>query len=298
MPNMYGVLIIGLGNIAMGYDLNNEDMTWTHIGAINKNSKFKLIAAIDPNIGTHNKLNEINSAKSYFNIDDFLKSDHEGIDMVVISSPTAHHLEHYRKIKALKPKLVLIEKPLVENKHDLASLMSEIDQDTNVMVNLFRLYQKNLNKVLSDLSGLGRCRINVRYSKTRIHNGIHFISLVIRHFGDLISQEKITLQGIETISLKFKFADVILQPAMHDLDDNSMIVQSIKGTLYYLSGGRISFFVDSKNTQHDLSGLEFKHYMLNVYDQCFEVMNGKKDDSLSLAYVGQKILMEYENNVA
>ncbi len=298
MTNVYGVLLIGLGNIAMGYDLDRDDVTWTHMRAINRRKNFKVIAAIDTCVDTHDRFRKLTSAKVYRRIDDFLEDEHEPVDMVVISSPTIFHLEHYKKIKSLMPKLVLMEKPLVATGNELNLLMTEISSGPKVMVNLFRLYQGRLNEQLQNLASLGKCRIQVNYSQTMIHNGIHFMSLIMRHFGKLLNQKSFMLQGVKVNQYEFQLAQVIFQPSMANLDDNSMVVKSGQGTFYYLNGGRLFFFVDALHNKIEFNDHEFKHHMLNVYDQCLGVINGRNDDSLHLAYACHKILTEPETHVA
>ena len=95
------VLIIGLGDIAMGYDLGRDDVTWTHIAALLKNDSFDIIAGVDPDIATHEKFYTLTSAPTYEDIDGFLLANHQPVDLVVISSPTKYHLCHYKKIKSL-----------------------------------------------------------------------------------------------------------------------------------------------------------------------------------------------------
>ncbi len=284
------VLIIGLGDIAIGYDFGRDDVTWTHVAAIFRNDNFDIIAGIDPAITAHNRFKTLTEAPAYSDIDGFLVGDHESVDLVIIASPTKYHLSHYKKIKSLQPKLVLMEKPLVAADDELDKLMAEIETGPRVMVNLFRLYQRQLNSVLEAQAASGPCRISIRYSKSIEHNGIHFISLILRHFGPCLKQESLVLHNEIARTFTFLLADVVMLPAMPGLDDNSMVVQSSAGTTYYLNGGRIFFNVDSQHNRQDFHQDEFKHHMAKVYEQCFKVIHGKGDDSLALAQRGHKLL--------
>lgn len=297
MMDVQRVLLVGLGNISVGYDLTRDDVTWTHVSAISKHENFNIIAAVDPSDDALVRFSRVSSANVFNNLDDFLESDHGKVDLVVIASPTINHLEHFIKIKVLEPKLVLMEKPLVAAGQSLKEFMIEAKQGPKVMVNLFRLYQNKINLKLAELANSGPCRIQVRYSQELHHNAIHFISLIMSHFGVLDKNRKINIQSGKDIHLIFEKAEVWLQPAMGDLDDNSMIVYSNEGTLYYLNGGRFFFFVDTQHHQHHFSHDEFQHHMLNVYQQCLGVINGKEDHSLELAYKGHKLLVECEQHV-
>ncbi len=286
------VLIIGLGEIAMGYDFGRDNVTWTHVAALLNNDNFEIMAGVDPATSTHNKFYTLTTAPTYSDIDDFIMNDHPSVDLVVISSPTKYHLAHYQKIKSLKPRLVLMEKPLVADDEELEKFMAEIESGPRVMVNLFRLYQFQINNVLEEHAGNGPCRIIIRYSKSVEHNGIHFISLVLRHFGSCLKQESFILHNERTYSFTFSQAEVVMLPAIPGLDDNSMLVQSRMGTAYYLNGGRIFFQVDAQHSRQDFQQDEFNHHMAKVYEECLKVMQGKDDDSFELACNGHKLLMK------
>jgi len=288
----FSVLIIGLGDIAMGYDNGREDVTWTHVGALLKNKNFEIIGGVDPVTTTHAKFYALTSAPVFEDVDEFLLNNEQTVDLVVICSPTKYHFHHYKKIKLLKPKLVLMEKPLVSLDDDLESLMVEINSGPRVMVNLFRLYQSQINSVLQELANSGPCRITIRYSKSIEHNGIHFITLLLRYFGRCLKQECITLPNEVAHSFTFEQAEVLMVPAFQGMDDNSMVLQSNMGTTYYLNGGRIFFQVDHQHNRHDFNLDEFKHHMAKVYEQCLQVIQGKDDDSLALAHSGHKLLMK------
>lgn len=294
MPQVYRVVVMGLGDIAMGYDFDLKNVSWTHLSAIQILSEFKLIAAIDPNEETHKKFKEISSAPSYIGIDEFIESEHESVDIVVIASPTHLHLKHYKQVKKLNARVVLMEKPLVSISQNAQEFLDEERLGPKVVVNLFRLYQRQLNSVLSDLAGSNECRITIRYSKNITHNAIHYLSLILRHFGGVIESNKLDFNAIDSVGLIFEKATVLIQPAMPNLDDNSMVVQSSKGTLYYLNGGRVAFFISDKHERTDFDSHEFQYHMLHVYQNCYEVMNGKGDDSLELAYKAHDILTKYE----
>ncbi len=286
------VLIIGLGDIAMGYDLGRADVSWTHVSAILKNEDYVIIGGVDPAIATHDSFYSLTSAPAYSDIDDFLLKNKQSVDLVVISSPTNYHLCHYKKIKSLQPKLVLMEKPLVAADEELEPLMAEIISGPRVMVNLFRLYQSKINSVLNELANNGPCRISIRYSNSIEHNGIHFITLILRHFGPCLKQELITVHNESAHSFTFAQADVLMSPAVQNVDDNSMVVHSSKGTTYYLNGGRIFFQVDLQHNRQDFQLSEFQHHMDKVYQQCLQVIRGKDDDSLALAHSGHQLLMK------
>ena len=286
------VLIIGLGDIAMGYDLGRDDVTWTHVAAILNHDHFNILAGVDPNTRRCDEFQRLTSAPAYGDVDEFLQVNRQPVDLVVIASPTQFHVSHYQKIKPLRPKLVLMEKPLVARHDTLAPLMAEIKSGPRVMVNLFRLYQRQINSVLHKVANSGRCRITIHYSKAIEHNAIHFMTLLLRHFGPCLKQGLMSLHHEPAHTFTFSQADVLMVPAIKNVDDNSMQVQSSMGTTYYLNGGRIFFQVDEHHHRQDFSEHEFHHHMAGVYEQCLAVIQGKDDDSLMLAHAGHELLMQ------
>ncbi len=298
MKRVFNVLLLGLGNISMGYDINRDDVCWTHLKAISKHASFTLIAAIDPDPNKRKVFERHTNITAYSTLQEFLAVAHPEIDLVVIATPTNHHLDDYRQIKAIKPSLVLMEKPLVNSINQFSELKSELENGPSIIVNLFRLYQYSLNEKLIELNGSGYCRVHVRYSGSLLHNGIHFISLLEKHFGECLYYERIMVNDEACFSLKYKNSSVFFQKAYPDLDDNSMTVQSPLGTYYYLNGGRISFFIDKNNVQTHFDQYEFNHHMIYVYDKCLNFFETKFDESLSLAISGQNTLLKCEESHA
>ena len=298
MKKVFNVLLLGLGNIAMGYDMDRDDVCWTHLKAISKHSGFTLISAIDPDPNQRDKFEAHAKISAFSTLQEFLAVAHPEIDLVVIATPTRHHLDDYRQIKKIKPSLVLMEKPLVNSIDQFSELKTELANGPSIIVNLFRLYQRSLNEKLSELNRSGYCRVHIRYSGSLVHNGIHFISLLETHFGECLSYEKIMVNDEACFLMRYKNANAFFQKAYPDLDDNSMTVQSSLGTYYYLNGGRISFFIDKNNVQTHYDQYEFNQHMLYVYDKCMDFFEKKHDKSLSLAISGQNTLLKCEQSHA
>jgi len=288
------VLIVGMGNISMGYDFGLNDVTWTHVSAIIKDDHFCLVAGIDPAIEIHRDFEIKTGAKAYASIDEFIDKTPSTIDLVVIASPTQYHISHYQKVKVLNPKLVLMEKPLGSKYDEIGPFIEEVKAGPKLMVNLFRLYQKSLNRALKKVSQYKDCQIQIRYSQSIEHNAIHFMSLILRHFGPCLSQSSIPMLGAVARSYTFKNGNAVFQPAIKGMDDNSMIIHSNEGTLYYLNGGRLFFEMDADHLRTDFDIDEFSHHMSHVYEQCSNVIKGGRDDSFSLAYQGHNLLVNSE----
>ncbi len=299
----YNVLIVGLGNIAMLYDYNKESITWTHVRALSQDPRFNIISAIDPNKNNRNKFHELIKCDVYSDLDTAIHGIDENIDIFVVSSPTKFHFENYKKILKYSQsndcKMILMEKPLVDTDEELKDLCDNLKFSPMIMVNLFRLYQPQLNNYLSILSNNKNLDILVTFSKGILHNGIHFFTLLLRYFGECKSFECFILNDKKSFRFFFDKGAAIFTPSVLGVDENSLVIKSKIGSLYYLSGGRNSFFIDKDNNKHEFDVEEFNHYQTHVYNEVYEQLimlkdNNVTDDSFSLAYSAQQWLSKIE----
>ncbi len=303
---VYSVLIVGLGNIAMLYDYRNSNVILTHVKALNRDARFNIVCAVDPDEKNRKLFHEINNCQAYEDIDKAVAAITENIDLVVIASPTEYHYENYKSIleysKLRNFKMMLMEKPLVNNQEDLNSIYNDVQQHRRIMVNLFRLYQYQINHYLALLLVDDCCEITVTYNKGLLHNGIHFFSLLLRYLGECRSFK--SLLGNKIISHAFIFdkGSAIFQPSIIELEENSLVVKSKFGALYYLNGGRNSFYIDLEMNVHKFNDDEFNNYQAVVYSEVYERMIQVEsglmtDDSFDLAYSAQQWLSKAEGSI-
>ena len=191
----FDVLIIGLGQIGMGYDLHHNDatsQTYTHARAFSQHPDFSLIAAVD----TDKNLREIFKQKynglTYGKVDEALKSNNP--DLVVIAVPTQYHYEILRQVlETSSPRVVLCEKPLSYSL-DEANSMVELCAKNNV--NLFVNYMRRSDPAVIEIKrrlDSGEIATPIKgtcwYSKGFQHNGSHFFNLLEFWLGKFISFE-------------------------------------------------------------------------------------------------------------
>lgn len=295
------VMLVGLGKIAMGYDQNIDSITWTHLKALLGDKRFKLHCAVDLKTDNRRRFSNKTNAPVFECLDEALGKMADQTDVFVIATPTECHYEQYRKITSIVPgKLLLIEKPISSELSELNHMVKDYQAGQTIMVNLFRLYQQQINDYLAMLSESGNCKITVTYSKGLVHNGIHFITLLLKHFGPFVSYGVDKRQGEINYEFTFKDAIATFKSSVNGLDDNNLIVNSPIGSLYYLSGGRHSFFIDKNFVKNDFEVSEFMHYQKYVYDHVYEQLTNEdvlKDLSFDLAVKAQRILRELEVNI-
>lgn len=286
--HLSNVLLLGLGNIGYKYDVGQPEKIWTHYRAIMSHPSLNLVAAIENHEECRTRFQSATNCPAFSSILDFTQSFDGQVDIAVISTPTETHLEVFREVKKLQPKIVLIEKPLVAKNESF----SELDEfEGKIFVNLIRLY----HPLLADLIGIvregGYCQVFVNCSKGLLHNGIHFLSLLMKIFGEISDHHWSDVEGKKQLLVKFGNAEALFRETVFGLDDNSMIIQSKAGTLYYLNGGRKCFLIDEKSKIDELPKSEFDQYQKGIYDTCFSYLNGDaSDDSFELAKCAQRIL--------
>ncbi len=181
-------LIIGLGQIGMGYDLNQdaEKYVLSHARAFSIHPKFKLVAGVD--LDEKNRVSFTNeyNCPAYSNTENAIAKHHP--DVVVVACPTDYHYETVKKIlEAHAPKAIICEKPLAYKLEEARNIVSDCAScNTLLFVNYMRRSEPgvleitrriNNGKIASPVKGV------VWYSKGLFNNGSHFLNLLQEWLG-------------------------------------------------------------------------------------------------------------------
>jgi len=181
-------VLIGLGQIGMGYDFNSKKKINLSHSTFLKNSKnFKLIAGIDKDLKKKKKFENKYKIKSIKNINDLNIND--DVDLFIIATPSKTHFEIIKKIYHFK-KPILIEKPLTDNITDIKNIKNIVKKKKiKIFVNYFRNYDLYIQKIFEKIKKKNFfCHIN--YSSTLLGNGSHHLTLVHKL---LIGKKKISI---------------------------------------------------------------------------------------------------------
>ena len=175
---IYKSIIIGLGQIGMGYDLEHQkDKVYTHAKAFYKSHDFELIAGVDSSKTKRDLFEKKYKANTYLNIESAIKVNQA--DVIIIASPTEKHYPILKEIlNCSLPKAILCEKPLAYDIYDAEEM---VNLSKKYRVKLFVNYMRRSDpavieikkkidskKILTPLKGV------VWYSKGFIHNGSTF----------------------------------------------------------------------------------------------------------------------------
>lgn len=189
-------LLIGLGAIAVGYDLESREgdtsspagrAIRTHATAIQECPATSLVGGIDPCEARRSEFEAAFRVPSWESLDEVPAMD---ADIVVVATPTeTHERVTAQALTAFSPRLLLCEKPIGASAAETRNILAMAERcDTTVVVNYFRHHLPALRDVremvrrgdFGDLLGG-----SVLYSHGLRRNGSHFVALLLWLFGDV-----------------------------------------------------------------------------------------------------------------
>lgn len=292
-------LIIGLGQIGMGYDifLDPTKFVFTHARAASLHEQFEIIAGIDPDKGRCDLFELHYKVPAYGNISCI--KDLALIDMVVIASPSLLHMQTFDEvIKRLKPKIILCEKPL---SFDIDESRFMVETCKNLDIKLFVNYMRRSDPgaiKIKEMISNGIIKQPFKgvawYSKGFFNNASHLFNLLEDWFGNfqdftLINEGRFwdNTDPEPDVIVKFQNAEVTFLSAWEEYFSHYTIeLLSSSGRLRYEQGGEIinfeSIYADPNiagykilNPKAILINNNFSHYQTNVYNQIANAFNNK-----------------------
>lgn len=294
------MLIAGLGQIGMGYDLHHSDVNcqiYTHARAFSQHPDFSLIAAVDPDNRLCETFEEKYQCPAYVNVDDALK--HHNPQLIIIAVPTQYHYTILHQfLERSAPIAVLCEKPISYNL-DEASSMVELCAKNNVKmyVNYIRRSDPAVIEIKRRLDS-GEIETPVKgtcwYSKGFQHNGSHFFNLLEFWLGAFESAEVLEAGRLwddcdpePDVRLVFARGSIVMLSAWEEKFTHYTIeLLSKNGRLRYEQGGKSvcwqglqgdrdfdGYTILKKEADTILSGME--RYQWHVAEQISLALNEK-----------------------
>lgn len=188
----FGVVIIGLGQIGMGYDLGlpADSYVMTHARAFQNHPDFTLLGGVDVNSGRRNLFEHEYGCKAFTDADTALKFLRP--DIVVISVPTEFHLNAVKSVfDACRPRVILCEKPLAYELEDARQINALcIKNKCQLLVNYLRRADPGVLEVRARINNgviAGPLKGVAWYSKGLLNNGSHFVDLLTFWLGPIKS---------------------------------------------------------------------------------------------------------------
>ena len=182
------VLIIGLGNMGMLYDLNKKNMQLTHSTAFYKNKSFKLIGGVDKSQKRVSIFEKKFKVSGFIKIESALKNLTP--DIIIISTETNKHLKIINKILSYENncKIIICEKPCGKSLAEIKKIDKiSTNNKCKIFVNYMRvsshhsLYLKKFANSNNDyFTGVSY------YTNGILNDASHYINLFQFVFGKII----------------------------------------------------------------------------------------------------------------
>jgi predicted dehydrogenase len=247
---IYTVLIIGLGQIGAGYDIQHDthNFALTHARAFYRHDGFRLIGGVDLELA---KRNRFESAYGLPAFDDVCHSvSLLKPDIVVISTPTSEHAKTVQKVLAVgKPLAILCEKPLSYHYEEANQIVSTVaEHGCQLFVNYMRISNTGVlevkRRIREDLIK-GPFKGVVWYSKGLFNNGSHFLNLLEFWLGNVVETHVLTSgrnwDGHDPepdLAIDFKNGKVYFLAALEeDFSHYTIELVAKNGRLRYEAGG-------------------------------------------------------------
>ena len=295
---MYKALLVGLGQIGMGYDLElSQDIyAYSHARALSLHPEFKLVAAVEFDSSLRKIFEKTYGSPAYGSIEDALEQ--KRIDLAVIATPTETHYPVLQSVlDGSKPKAILCEKPLSYSLTEARQILS-LCQEKQVLlyVNYMRRSEPGALEVKRRIDSgeiQGPMKGIVWYSKGFLHNGSHTFNLLedwlgnMKDFSLIAPGQSFPSGDVELdVRVLFEKGEVVFIVAKEEnFSLNSIELVAKNGRLRYENGGRSIKWTPIKcdnalkgytflaETSEEIPS-ELNRYQLHVIEQLANALNG------------------------
>ncbi len=241
-------LIIGLGQIGMGYDYENCEDILTHANGITAHPNFELIGGVDSSGEKRELFTKKFNKPSYADIYSALKASNA--DIIIVATPAETHLDVINAIlETARPDAILCEKPLA---HDLDQAKSIVEVCKSSGVDLFTNFIRRSEPgaiAIRDMIENNEIEVPIKgicwYSKGIYNTGSHFINLSEFWLGKFRSSKLIRNESSTQFSepepdfiVSFEKGSVVFQ-SLKDQNFSYYTIEllSQSGRLFYGLGG-------------------------------------------------------------
>lgn len=186
----FTAIVVGLGQIGMGYDrhLPEDTHVLSHVRALRRHSSFHLVAAVDPNPDLRQQFSADTGLPAYDRVEALPETLRA--EVVVLACPTVAHPGSLDTVLArMRPRAVLSEKPLASSIAEGEAMRQACGRaGVDLFVNFIRRADPAVREVrtrIEDGRIAGPLKAVVWYSKGMLHNGSHFVDLMSYWLGPI-----------------------------------------------------------------------------------------------------------------
>ena len=247
----YRVLIVGLGQIGLGYDLHlDPSQVYSHARAVSRHPAFELVGGVDGSEQQRALLTARYGCPAHGDLADALAR--QAVDVLIIAAPTPLHGNILQQALALsQPRLILCEKPL---SYDIAEARAMVALCRRHEVALYVNYMRRsdeaaieIRRRLDDGRIAGPIKGICWYSKGFLNNGSHFFNLLEYWLGPMRQAHIIApgrlWEGTDPepdVQVTFRDSSVMFSAAREEAFSHYTIeLLAANGRLRYEQGGRL-----------------------------------------------------------
>ncbi len=293
-------LIIGLGQIGMGYDLTLDPsaFVFSHARAFSSHQAFELSGAVDPSESRKLSFELHYKKPGFLNLSEVLHKIKP--EVVVIATPTKTHLAVLEKVLSqYRPEAILCEKPLAYRPLEAIKMVEACDKaGVELFVNYMRRadsgsleVKKRIEscKILSPIKGAAW------YSKGFLHNGSHLFNLLEFWLGAFKKGEVLDAGRLlndqdsePDVQVEFERGKIVFLAGWEEEFSHCTIeLLSPSGRLRYENGGGVIAWQPTHSDPH-ISGYKIlqeepemiangmDRYQYHVADQLANALAGRK----------------------
>jgi predicted dehydrogenase len=293
----FKVLVVGLGQIGMGYDLLLEaDFIYSHARAFATHPDFELVGGVDSDADRRAVFEQTYACPAYADIGAALVA--HAVDVATIAVPTSyHHAVLMEILEHARPQAILCEKPLAD---DSGIAQAMVDACESKGVALYANYIRRSDPGAIEVGRRIACGLIegplkgvVWYSKGLRHNGSHFLNLLEYWLGPVreravIQSGRLLQDGDAEPDLDITFERgraVFLAARDEDFSHYTVELVAANGRLRYERGGaRIEWQSIAKDERLDgyirlseppeVIPSDMGRYQWNVADQLAAALQG------------------------
>jgi hypothetical protein len=267
-----GVVIIGLGQIAIGYDhisFHNVFEKFDSLStAISHNPKFELIAGVDPDESARKRFMQTFDIPTFSSLDEIPRKLIGRLSAFVVSAPTQEHLSILLSIvERKKNPWILCEKPMGASLLEANALEQVMDLN-RIMVNYSRRFSEDIERCGNDFKSIMKQEVNsTPLIKCEVYGGdlrtgSHFIDLCSLWFGmnhKRVEKHNFIKSSVDGPVLAFDTADVLYV----DVDSGS---EESYATLIYENRENLVSLVRGELTVMNASSKKIMSVVVNQAD--------------------------------
>ncbi|MDE2427263.1 MAG: Gfo/Idh/MocA family oxidoreductase [Burkholderiales bacterium] len=296
-------VLIGLGNIGMGYDSGDasESTFLSHAKSLFHHPEFDLICGVDIDKTSRLKFESLFKRPTYQTLNDIEINIYD-IDLFVIAVPTKFHKSIIEQIfERHHPKVILCEKPLAYTDDDAQAIIDLCtDNECAVFVNYIRRSDPSaveIKNLIDETCSTGnRLKGVCWYTKGFLHNGSHFYNLLEHWLGMAIDSkiinrnaQRVVYDEEPDVCIAFERGDIIFLSGREEFyslysieilfDDKKLVYDSGGEEIYFTSVVPISDGAagqtPSLSKKKTVIKSDLANYQMNVYKELAKFMRNE-----------------------